>query len=121
LTILHWLEQSSQQIGLEHPYFFCEGGEMSWDDIAVLIGSVLHREGKIEDPSPKTIPQSQYGDLFGEATPDVVGCNCRHSADRLLKLGWKPKQNGLRKAYEAEDPPLLLQEKGFNQSNLTLS
>lgn len=94
---------------------------MSWHEIAVLIGSALHRKRKIENPSPKTIPQSQYGDLFGEATPDVVGCNCRHSADRLRKLGWKPKQPGLREAYEVEDLPLLLEEKGFKKSDLTLS
>lgn len=121
MTILKWLEQGSDQLGLEHPYFFCESGETSWADLAAVIGTGLNKAGVIDSASPRTIPEDAYKDLFGEFTTDVVGCNARHVAERVRTLGWSPTQLSLKDAFEKEDLPVLMNEKGFKSSGLTLS
>lgn len=123
VQVLHWAEKApDSEAGLENPYFFCESGETTWGDIAAMIGKGLHKAGRIDTSSARPIPESEYADLFGEFTPDVVGCNCRNRADRLRSMGWKPEQLGFEDAFEREDLPVLLSEKGqFQASGMTLS
>lgn len=133
LTMLQWLEQSPPEVALEHPYFFCENGNeisvripdlrlwlslkiyltcIQWGDIAGFIGKTLHAAGKLPDPTPREIPQDQYGDLFGEYSLVVIGQNARHYAGRLRDLGWQPKQPDVYEAFEKEELPVLLKESG---------
>lgn len=54
---------------MQNPYYFCESGdEASWKEVAGAIGEGLHKAGKINDPTPKTLPEDLYGDVFGECT-----------------------------------------------------
>src|SRR5699024_2103320 len=72
MTILHWIERTSAEEALRNPYWFCENGqELSWHECVEEIGRVLHQAGRIDDPAPRTIPKSNYGDVFGEYS-DVV-------------------------------------------------
>lgn len=87
-----------------------------------MIGKGLYKAGRISTPKAQSIPESDYVDLFGQFTPDVVGCRCRNRADRLRAMGWKPEQLGFEEAFEKEDLPVLLAEKGeFKASGMTLS
>ncbi|KAK0755719.1 hypothetical protein N5P37_011728 [Trichoderma harzianum] len=121
--VLHWLETAPRSdLGLQNPYFFCESGEISWADVASMIGKNLYRAGRIVSPEPHVISDSEYVDLFGKYTPDIVGCNSRSSADRLRLMGWKPEQPDVQEAFEKEDLPLILLESGkFEPPNITLS
>lgn len=68
------------------------------------------------------IPEANYKDLFGQFTPDVVGCNSRNRSDRLRAMGWKATELGIRDAFTKEDLPVLLAETGpFKASEMTLS
>lgn len=50
---------------MQNPYFYCEGGnEALWRDVAEHIGAELHAAGRLVDPTPRTIPPAEYGDLF---------------------------------------------------------
>lgn len=109
MVILHWLEKSPPSVGLEQPYFFAENAEVTWGQVAEIIGSGLSTAGRLSTSQVKSIPESDFGDLFGEVTPHVVGCNCRNRADRLRSLGWKAEQPSLKIAFEKEDLPVLLQ------------
>lgn len=52
---------------MTNPYYFCESGdEASWKEVADAIGEGLHKAGKINDSTPKTLPEDLYGDVFGE-------------------------------------------------------
>lgn len=73
-----------------------------------MIGEGLHNAGRVESASTRSIPESEFVDLWAEFTPDAVGCNCRHQADRLRAMGWKPQQLGIEEAYVKEELPLLL-------------
>ncbi|EFY85434.1 NAD dependent epimerase/dehydratase family protein [Metarhizium acridum CQMa 102] len=123
VQVLHWIEEAEDSDPeLQNPYFFCESGEVTWGEVSAIIGKGLYNAGRIATPETKSIPESDYGDLFGPFTPDVVGCNCRNRADRLRSMGWKPEQLGLEEAFEKEDLPALLSEKGeFKASEMTLS
>lgn len=93
ITLLHLLESLSfDSPELDNPYYFCEttgDNEPSWKDIAELIGSSLHKAGELSDPTPRTVPQETYGDIFGDFTDAVAGVNSRSRAVRLRELGWK--------------------------------
>lgn len=121
MIIVAWLDGTTDA-GLQHPYFFCESGEISWEKLASIIGSELHKAGKIESPAAKRVPKEQYGDLFGEFTADVVGCNARCKSDRLRGLGWSAHElhSDLPRAFVEEDLPALLMEKEFKPSGLNL-
>lgn len=86
-----------------------------------MIGKNLYRAGRIVSPEPQAILDSEYVDLFGKYTPDIVGCNSRSSADRLRLMGWKPEQRDVQEAFEKEDLPLILLERKFEPPNITLS
>jgi hypothetical protein len=123
VQVLHWAETApDSDAELQNPYFFCESGEVTWGEVAAVIGKGLYKAGRITNPEPRSILESEYVDLFGQYTPDVVGCSCRNRGDRLRAMGWKPEQLGLAEAFEKEDMPVLLSEKGdFKASTMTLS
>ena len=113
MAILRWALESGDDAALESPYFFCESGEeISWRDYAAVIGKGLHEAGKIEDPEPREVPREDFGDLFGQYTFVVIGANSRSRAERLRKMGWKPRERSAREAFEKEELPLLLKEDG---------
>ena len=121
MIILDAALNNSNKIDLSNPYFFCESGEVSWYDISAAIGKALYADGKVDSPDAKEIPPSDYEDLWGQFTPDVVGCNSRNKADRLRELGWEPIELSVFDAYEKEELPMLLKETGFARSTMTLS
>jgi hypothetical protein len=107
------LEQTSPAQTLENPYYFCEttgNNEPSWYVIAELIGSELHKRGKIQDPKPRTVPEELYGDLFGGFTGAVIGLNSRSRAVRLRELGWEPREKDWRRSYVEDELPVVLRE-----------
>ncbi|KIW78917.1 hypothetical protein Z517_08756 [Fonsecaea pedrosoi CBS 271.37] len=111
ITILHWLEQTDASKVLENPYFFCENGrEFAFKDAVATIGKALHAAGRIKSPEPKTIPESDYDDLFGKYTAWVVGSNSRSRANRLRALGWEPKEKDLMASLVEDELPILLKE-----------
>ncbi|OGM49499.1 NAD dependent epimerase/dehydratase family protein [Aspergillus bombycis] len=113
LTLLHWLEHASCEHVAENPYFFCENGqELSWGQCAAEIGRVLHKAGKVADPTPKTIPPEHYNDLFGEYSGLVIGSNARNRANRLRKLGWEPQEKSTFASLTEDEIPMILQETG---------
>lgn len=61
------MEKSGPSSLLQNPYYFCESGsEASWKEVADAIGEGLHKAGKIGDPTPKTLPENLYGDVFAD-------------------------------------------------------
>lgn len=113
LLILKWAESASDNVALGNPYFFCENGEeISWGEIAGMIGDKLHAAGKADDSQPKEIPKEQWADLFGPYSAVVVGANSRSRARRVRELGWTPKEKTIRQAFDTEELPLLLEETG---------
>lgn len=112
MVLLHWLQRiEANDFSLEPPYFFCESGEeISWGELAGMIGDGLKKAGVIEDAAPREIPEQDYDDLFGKYSAVVIGANSRSRADRLRELGWKPNQRPVREAFEKEELPLLLKE-----------
>lgn len=61
------MEKSSPSSLLPNPYYFCEctgDKEVSWKEVATAIGEGLHKAGKIQDPTPRTLPEDLYGDVF---------------------------------------------------------
>ncbi|KAL4744933.1 hypothetical protein BDW72DRAFT_208624 [Aspergillus terricola var. indicus] len=105
LTLLHWLEQTPPQEVSKNPYFFCENGEeLSWGQCAAEIGRILHKAGKVANPTPQTIPPENYSDLFGEYSGLVVGSNARNHAKKSTFA-----------SLADDEIPLILQETGeFN-------
>jgi nucleoside-diphosphate-sugar epimerase len=113
VTILHWAEKAPCEASLGNPYFFCENGEeISWGDIAAMIGQSLHSNERIPDAEPREISENQWDDLFGPYSSVVIGSNSRSRAERLRELGWQPRERKIRVAFEKEELPLLLAEKG---------
>lgn len=111
LILLHWIEETSGEEVSSNPYFFCENGqELSWEECAAQIGRILHKAGKVGDPTPKTIPRENYGDLFGDPSALVIGSNARNRAHRLRKLGWEPREKNTFASLEDDEIPLILQE-----------
>ncbi|KAK5057550.1 hypothetical protein LTR84_011550 [Exophiala bonariae] len=111
IVLLHHMESSSPSEFLKNPYFFCENGhDTSWKAIAEMIGKGLHKAGKIESPEPRTVPKSDYADLWGEYTPAVVGLNSRSRAVRLRALGWEAKEISVGDSFERFELPELLKE-----------
>ncbi|QLI67657.1 uncharacterized protein G6M90_00g032670 [Metarhizium brunneum] len=123
VQVLHWIEGAADSDPeLQNPYFFCESGQVTWAEVGAIIGKGLYKASRITTPDTRSIPESEYVDLFGQFTPDVVGCSCRNRADRLRSMGWKPEQLGIGEAFEKEDLPALLAEKGeFKASEMALS
>jgi len=113
VTLLHHMESSSPQEFLDNPYFFCENGhDTSWKTVAEMIGAGLHKAGKLSDPTPQTIPEDLYGDLFGKFTPAVCGLNSRSRAVRLRELGWQPTARSMQDTYEMFELSEILKEEG---------
>ncbi|KAI2618298.1 NAD(P)-binding protein [Hypomontagnella submonticulosa] len=98
---------------LENPYYFCEAtgdNEPSWNEVATLIGAELHKRGIISDPSPRTVPPENYGDLMGDFTNPGMGLNSRSRAVRLRELGWKPVEKGWSESFVQDELPAILKE-----------
>jgi nucleoside-diphosphate-sugar epimerase len=116
MVLLHWMESTPIDEVAKNPYFFCENGqELSWGQCAAEIGRILKNAGKIGQSTPKTIPEENYGDLFGSFSGVVVGSNARNRANRLRKLGWAPLEKETFASLAEDEIPIILQEKGeFN-------
>lgn len=116
LLVLQWAETSPEAATTSNPYFFCENGEeISWGEIAEMIGEQLHALGKVDSAQAKEVPREQWNDLFGAYSSVVIGANSRSRAHRVRDLGWTAKEQEIRKAFQTEELPLLLEEKGeFN-------
>ena len=116
MVLLHWMESSPIDEVAQNPYFFCENGqELSWGECAAEIGRILKKAGKIGQSTPKTIPEENYGDLFGGFSRVVVGSNARNRASRLRKFGWAPLEKETFASLVEDEIPRILQEKGeFN-------
>lgn len=111
MTMFHYMLDSPASAVHENPFFFCENGvESSWKEVSSEIGEQLYKVGKIGSPEPKTIPESLYGDLFGEGTASTIGLNSRSRAKRLRSLGWQPREKGWREAFREDELPLVLAE-----------
>ncbi|TKX26469.1 NAD dependent epimerase-like protein 5 [Elsinoe australis] len=111
MTLLKWLEESGPEVALEHPYFFCENGrEVTWGEMAGVIGEELYAVGKVEGKGAREIPEEEYGDLFGRYSLVVIGQNARNRAERLRGLGWEAVHKDVREAFREEELPLLLKE-----------
>lgn len=113
VLILRWVEQASDNVALENPYFFCETGEeISWGEIAGMIGENLQPLGKVDEAEAREVPEAEFGDLFGPYSTREIGANSRSRAQRVRKLGWRPRAKTIRDAFKTEELPLLLEEKG---------
>ncbi|KAK6418080.1 hypothetical protein LTR95_017242 [Oleoguttula sp. CCFEE 5521] len=113
VMILHWAESAPDGAATGSPYFFCENGEeISWGDIAGMIGEGLHSAGKVDAASAKEIPRQEYDDVFGPYSAVVVGSNSLSRANRVRELGWSPKERSIREAFKVEELPLLIEETG---------
>ncbi|KHN94782.1 NAD dependent epimerase/dehydratase family protein [Metarhizium album ARSEF 1941] len=112
VQVLHWAETApDSDPELQNPYFFCESAQVTWGEVSAIVGKGLHKAGRIATPDARPVLESEYGDLLGRDTPDVVGSNSRNRADRLRAMGWTPEHLGLDEAFEKEDlPELLLSE-----------
>ena len=111
MVLLYAMEARAPEWVLANPYFFCENGKVfSWLEVAEHIGSALAAKGRIADATPKTIPESEYGDLFGDITDGIVGLNSRSRAVRLRELGWTPREKGIWESYEQDELPVILAE-----------
>ena len=111
MTILHSLESTDASKVLENPYFFCENGfELTWKDAVAVVGKVLFDAGKIKSHEPRTIPESNYDELFGKYTAWVVGSNSRSRANRLRQLGWEPREKRLMESL-VDETALIMEEK----------
>lgn len=111
MTILHHMESTSGEEFLKNPYFFMENGiELSWKEVASVIGKELHKAGKVQDPTPKEIPSALYSYLFGEWTVPVIGRNARNRAVRLRGLGWKPVEKSTLESLVSDELPMMLAE-----------
>lgn len=114
--ILHHLEDTPADAPdvRANPYYFCEStgdNEVSWREIAALIGTSLHGAGRLADPTPRQIPKEQYDDIFGpEFTEAVMGLNSRSRANRVRALGWKPVAKSWSTSYVEDELPVILQE-----------
>lgn len=113
VSLLHWLEATDAGKVLENPYFFCENGhEFAWGDAVATIAKALHDAGRIRSAETNTIPQSEYGDLFGKPSSEVVGSNSRSRANRLRQLGWEPREKRMTESLVEDEIPIILEEKG---------
>ena len=113
VMILHWAEQAPDNVALENPYFFCENGEeISWGEIASVVGEELHKRGRIDELEAREIADADYGDLFGPYSTVVIGANSRSRAQRVRELSWEPRERKIREAFAEEELPILLEEKG---------
>ncbi|KAH9885689.1 hypothetical protein F4778DRAFT_787085 [Xylariomycetidae sp. FL2044] len=114
VVLLHHLESATPAPD-DNPYYFCESSgeaEQSWAEIAEVIGAELHARGLIADAAPRTIPRDTWGDLFGPASPAVVGLNSRSRAVRLRALGWAPVEKSWQDSFAQDELPAILKEGG---------
>ncbi|KAI9641309.1 hypothetical protein NHQ30_010111 [Ciborinia camelliae] len=110
VILLHAIENN--QVDLQNPYFFCNNGEdLSWGECAAEIGRILHQEGKIKSPEPRTIPPELYGDLFGPYSSVVIGSNSKSRANRLRQLGWEPREKKTLASLR-DEISIIMQEQG---------
>jgi nucleoside-diphosphate-sugar epimerase len=113
MVLLHWMECASVGEISRNPYFFCENGqELSWGECAIEIGRILKEMGLIGDSTPRSIPEKQWGDLFGDYSGMVVGSNARNRANRLRKLGWAPLEKETFASLAEDEIPLIAKETG---------
>lgn len=113
IVLLHWMERASADEVLPNPYFFCENGhELSWNECAVETGRALQKAGRVEDPTPRKIPSSNFGDVFQEYSEAVAGSNSRNRASRLRELGWEPLEKGTLASLTEDEIPLIMKESG---------
>jgi nucleoside-diphosphate-sugar epimerase len=112
MTLLHWLENEDfSSMALKNPYFFCENGqEHSWANAIKAVSKVLHDNGKIKSSETRTIPESDFGDLFGKYTAWVVGSNSRSRANRLRSMGWEAREKSLEQSLIEDETPLIMAE-----------
>lgn len=112
-TILHYMESTNASETLKNPYFFAENGkELSWGQMAGIVGQGLHKAGKLSSSEPKEIPKELYSDLFGDWSVAVAGRNARCRANRLRALGWNPKEKTTLESFLEDEAPILLKESG---------
>ncbi|CAG8191749.1 unnamed protein product [Penicillium olsonii] len=116
MVLLRWMEGAPVEDVAKNPYFFCENGQqLSWGKCAAEIGRILKGAGKIGQCAPKTIPEANYGDLFGGFSEVVVGSNAKNRASRLRQLGWAPLEKDTFASLVEDEIPIILEEKGdFN-------
>ncbi|KAN0113039.1 NAD(P)-binding protein [Hyaloscypha variabilis] len=114
VVLLHAMEKAKYRDELlANPYFFCEmtvDNEPSWKEVAGVIGEGLSKAGRIEDTSPREMPEELYKDGFGEYTGAVIGLNSRSRANRLRALGWKPVEKDWRRSFLEDELPQILKE-----------
>ena len=106
-------DTSPEDKSLSNPYYFCEttgDNEPSWRQVAEAVGEGLHKAGKLEDPTPKELPEDMYDDMFGLYTGAVVGLNSRSRANRMRALGWEPTEKDWRSSYLEDELPEILKE-----------
>lgn len=111
VVLMHHLETAPASYTRNNPYFFCEttgDNEPSWFDVATVIGKGLHDAGKISDPKPRTVPEKDYGDLFGDIVHAVLSLNSRSRAVRLRELGWSPIEKDWKSSYLEDELPQIL-------------
>ncbi|CAI7600238.1 unnamed protein product [Penicillium bialowiezense] len=116
MVLLHWMEGAPHEDVAKNPYFFCENGqELSWGKCAAEIGRILKGAGKIGQCAPKTIPEANYGDLFGGFSGVVAGSNAKNKATRLRQMGWAPLEKDTFASLAEDEIPMILEETGeFN-------
>lgn len=116
MVLLHWMEGAPHEDVAKNPYFFCENGqELSWGKCAAEIGRILKGAGKIGQCAPKTIPEANYGDLFGDFSGVVAGSNAKNKATRLRQMGWAPLEKDTFASLAEDEIPIILEETGeFN-------
>ena len=113
MTILHFMESAFGEKVLENPDFFVENGhEHLWEEYAAEVGMGLKLAGRLEDPTPKEVPSSMYGDLFQEWSIAVIGRNARNRAKRLRALGWEAREKSTFDSLVSDEISILLAEKG---------
>ena len=112
VVLLHAMEQREPSFVLENPYFFCENGsEFEWREVGQRIADALVKAGRITEKEAHTIPEKDYGDLFGPATNAVIGLNSRSRGARLRALGWTPSEKkSIWESFEQDELPAILAE-----------
>ncbi|KAK1975961.1 hypothetical protein LZ30DRAFT_693204 [Colletotrichum cereale] len=70
-------------------YYYVEAGELEMQVLARCVGQTLTQEAQYECES---LQYPQFAEIM-PTLPGLWGVSARCQADRLRKLGWKPKNN----------------------------